>query len=247
VLLAPGYRELAPPPPLRDALACLWVRVTPPSGGRPTRVLPDACVDLVWRLGEGAFVAGPDTSAKLFPSGGEGVLVGARFAPGAGGAALGLPLTELRDRRVGAADLGPELAEELPGELEPGEALQRMLEVATRRVDAGAPDVAVREAARRLSEPRARVEWMAAELGLSERQLRRRCHAAVGYGPKTLHRVLRFRRFLTRADAGGPHADLVRLALEAGFADQAHLTRECTRLTGLSPAALGRSRAVHGV
>jgi AraC-like DNA-binding protein len=69
----------------------------------------------------------------------------------------------------------------------------------------------------------------------------------VGYGPKTLHRVLRFRRFLARADANGPEADLVRLALEAGYADQAHLTRECTRLTGLAPAALGRSRAEDGV
>ena len=31
---------------------------------------------------------------------------------------------------------------------------------------------------------------------------------------------------------------LGRLAAEAGYADQAHLTRECGRLAGLSPAAL---------
>jgi hypothetical protein len=28
------------------------------------------------------------------------------------------------------------------------------------------------------------------------------------------------------------------MALDAGYADQAHLTRECTRLAGLPPAAL---------
>ena len=37
------------------------------------------------------------------------------------------------------------------------------------------------------------------ELGVSERQLRRRFAEAVGYGPKTLARVLRFQRFLDAA------------------------------------------------
>jgi AraC-like DNA-binding protein len=36
--------------------------------------------------------------------------------------------------------------------------------------------------------------------------------------------------------------DLAVLAAEAGFADQAHLTRECGRLSGLTPAALARQR-----
>jgi transcriptional regulator GlxA family with amidase domain len=77
------------------------------------------------------------------------------------------------------------------------------------------------------------VDALAEELGLSERQLRRRCMAGVGYGPKTLQRVLRLRRFL-RAGAD----ELAKAAFDAGFADQAHLTRECRRLTGLPPSAL---------
>ena len=95
----------------------------------------------------------------------------------------------------------------------------------------------------RLRDPAARVTDLAAELGLSDRQLRRRAHAAVGYGPKTLHRVLRFRGFLAAADRDGPGADLARLAFETGYADQAHLSRECGRLAGLAPAALLRERA----
>jgi AraC-like DNA-binding protein len=55
-------------------------------------------------------------------------------------------------------------------------------------------------------------------------------------------RVLRFRRFVARIDADGDPADLARLAAEAGYADQAHLTRESTRLAGLTPAALARAR-----
>jgi len=33
------------------------------------------------------------------------------------------------------------------------------------------------------------------------------------------------------------------LAAQAGYADQAHLTRECRGLAGLTPAALARQRA----
>jgi methylphosphotriester-DNA--protein-cysteine methyltransferase len=97
----------------------------------------------------------------------------------------------------------------------------------------------MRAAVRRLDDPRARVELLADELGFSERQLRRRFHAAVGYGPKTLQRVLRFRRFLAQADAGD---DLARAALDAGYADQAHLTRDCARLSGLTPGRLALER-----
>jgi transcriptional regulator GlxA family with amidase domain len=85
------------------------------------------------------------------------------------------------------------------------------------------------------------VETLAREFGLSVRQLRRRFETAVGYGPKTLQGVLRFRRFLAHVDAE-PAADLARVALDAGYADQAHLARESARLSGLPPAALVRAR-----
>jgi AraC-like DNA-binding protein len=239
----PGYRELAPPPALRGALACLWVRVVPLQGAPPTRVLPDACVDLIWEAGRGAFVAGPDTGPNVVPASPGAVFVGARFLPGAGGPALGVPLDELRDARVQIEALWPELSDRLPATLTPPAALLRVAAAAARLATAGPPDPAVRAAARRLDDPRARVEALAGDLGLSERQLRRRCHAAVGYGPKTLQRVLRFGRFLAQADAAGAEPDLARLAAQAGYADQAHLTRECTRLAGLAPAALARARA----
>lgn len=238
-----GYREFAPPPALRGALACIWVRVVPPHGASPTRVLPDACADLIWERGCGAFVAGPDTGPTIVPVSPGSVFVGARFLPGAGGPAFHVQLDELRDAQVGVDALWPELADRLPGTLTPRTALVRVAATAARLATAGPPDRAVRVAARRLADPRARVETLAGELGLSERQLRRRCHAAVGYGPKTLQRVLRFGRFLAQADAAGAAPDLARIALDAGYADQPHLTRECTRLSGLAPAALAYARA----
>jgi hypothetical protein len=64
--MSAGYHEFAPPAALRSALACLWVRVVAQEGP-PTRVLPDACVDLIWESGRGAFVAGPDTGPTVVP------------------------------------------------------------------------------------------------------------------------------------------------------------------------------------
>lgn len=99
-------------------------------------------------------------------------------------------------------------------------------------------------AAALLRAPVARTGDVAAAVGLSERQLRRRCHAAAGYGPKTLQRVHRFQRFVRRLDAtsDGAALDLAAIAADAGYADQAHLTRECAALAGLSPSALAASR-----
>jgi AraC-like DNA-binding protein len=74
-------------------------------------------------------------------------------------------------------------------------------------------------------------------LDMSERQLRRRCHHHFGYGAKTLERIRRFQRFLDlcrRSDT----MPLARLALEAGFADQPHMTREVGELSTLTPAVI---------
>ena len=241
--LPPGYTEWPAPAVLRDAVACLWAQVTPESGSRVGLVLPDGCTDLVWEQGRGAFVAGPDTGPVATTMAAGTVVLGVRFRPSAGGPALGIPLSELRDQRADLANLRPAEARRLDAALDPEDAAARVLDVTAALVADGAPDPAVHWAARLLRDPATRAEDVAAEVGLSLRQLRRRCQAVVGYGPKTLQRVLRFRGFVSRVDARPAVLDLAVLAAEAGYADQAHLTRECARLSGLTPAALARHRA----
>ncbi|MGH3193154.1 MAG: DUF6597 domain-containing transcriptional factor [Streptosporangiaceae bacterium] len=243
--LPPGYREWPAPAALRHAVSCLWAQVTTDAGDREGLVLPDACSDLIWEQGKGAYVAGPDTGPvpTRMPAG--TVMLGVRFRPSAGGPVLGVPLRELRDQRVDLTEVRPGDLARLPGTLDIGTAAARVLDVAGALVTEAGQDPAASHAAWLLRDPRARVEDVAAEVGLSVRQLRRRCDAAVGYGPKTLQRVLRFRRFVTRIDAGpadGLTPDLAAIAAEAGYADQAHLTRECRQLAGLTPAALARQR-----
>jgi AraC-like DNA-binding protein len=88
------------------------------------------------------------------------------------------------------------------------------------------------------------IDGLADHLALSASQLRRRCQQAVGVSPKVLQRTLRFQGFLALAQAGATATGLLGadgmagLAIDVGYADQAHLSRECLRLTGLTPRQL---------
>ncbi len=99
-----------------------------------------------------------------------------------------------------------------------------------------APDPLVAAAVTRLDDRGLSVATLAFDLGVSERQLRRRFQTAVGYGPKLLQRVLRLSRALDAARAGD--TQLARVAVEAGYADQAHFTHDCRDLAGVAPSAL---------
>jgi AraC-like DNA-binding protein len=213
--------------------------------GKSTIILPDACVDLIWQQGSGAFIAGPDTGpvSSALPAG--TMLVGVRLRPGAGGPTLGLPLTELRDRRVDLAGVLPESAKRLPGDLSAGAALAQLTAIVTGLAAERAPDPLVSRAAQVLAAADGHTGELARDLGVSERQFRRRCLDTLGYGPKTLHRILRFRRFVAKLDAATNRVDLAQLAADAGYADQAHLTRETVRLSGLPPTALAQIRRAY--
>jgi AraC-like DNA-binding protein len=230
-----AYRELPQPTP---QVACLWIRDPEPES-RTHRVLPDACVDVVWVDDDRLIVAGPTTGPALSEVPAASVAMGVRFRVGAAGGALGVPASELLDAGVPLEDVwGAEaarIAERVAAAPTPETRLIALAaEVGARLTPA--VDRLVRAAAAGAARPGARVDQLGAKLGITERQLRRRFADAVGYGPKTLQRVLRFQRFLALARQGP--ADLARLALDAGYADQAHLTRECRRLSGVTPAAL---------
>jgi hypothetical protein len=77
-----------------------------------------------------------------------------------------------------------------------------------------------------------------ATFGASERQLHRRFVARIvedRLRTQGVAGVLRLRHFLAGA-ARAPRVGLAALAAEAGSADQAHLSRDCLRLTGLPGA-----------
>jgi transcriptional regulator GlxA family with amidase domain len=174
-------------------------------------------------------------------------VLGVRLRPGAAGVILGLPASELIDRDTPLRDLwgagADALAErvgEPPGIAAKLAALEAAL--AARLAATPPPDPTVAAAVRWLARhPAGRVADLARFLDIGERRLHRRFAAAVGYGSKTFHRVLRLQRALALAGRG-PRREmsLAALAAAAGFADQAHMSRELQALTGRSPGALLR-------
>jgi AraC-like DNA-binding protein len=217
------------------SVACTWERLT--TTGQEQRIVPDACVDLIW-AGDRLSIAGPDTQPRVVTLAPGSRLVGARLRPGTAGAVLGLPASELCDVSPDAADvLGRDVAAALLEALAAGSDPHELLLRAAQLRGVGVPDPLVRAAVVALGRPRARVASVAAELGVSTRQLQRRVSDAVGYGPKILARVLRFRRLQAL-----PPAPLAELALDAGYADQAHMTAEVTRLAGTSPVRFLKDR-----
>ncbi len=221
---------------LSPIVACTWEQTT--VTGQEQRVVPDACVDLIWADGERLTIAGPDTIPRVVALRPGSRLVGVRLRTGAAGAVLGLPASELRDISPDAADvLGPDPVGALLEALVAGADPHSVLLQGIQAHGAHEPDPLVRAAVAALDRPRTHVASVAAELGVSPRQLQRRIAAAVGYGPKTLARVLRFRRLQAL-----PAAPLIEMALEAGYADQAHMTAEVTRLAGVSPVRFLKDR-----
>jgi AraC-like DNA-binding protein len=217
-------------------VACTWERTT--AAGRDVRIVPDACVDLIWS-GGGLSIAGPDTRARVVTLAPRVCLVGVRLRPGVAGAVLRVPASELCDCTADAAEvLGYEVAAPLLEALAAGVDPHALLLRAMHERGVHEPDPLVVAAVAALGRPRARVSAVAAELGVSARQLQRLVSAAAGYGPKLLARVLRFRRLQALAPA-----PLVELALEAGYADQAHMTAEVRLLAGLSPVRFLKDRS----
>ena len=249
-----SYREWPAHAALTDTVTCVWVSAvsnqpTPPQD----RVLPDGCIDIIWD-GLSLFVAGPDTGPKPLDDRSARFFSGVRFRTGRACQFLRISAAELVDQRVAISELwGREASASLSNRLEAAPsppAAAHVLECAllARRPEAAEPDPVVDDLVAQLrargttaADPsRHPVAQISRRLGVSERELLRRCRAGVGYGPKSLDRIMRFQRARSLATTTLTLADL---AANSGYADQAHLARECRMLAGLTPTELFKTAA----
>ncbi|MBY5327043.1 helix-turn-helix domain-containing protein [Rhizobium leguminosarum] len=234
------YREAMPPPALRRHFSRLWSHALHDGPPAMVAIVPDGYCDLLWIDGR-LVVAGPDRTAAFPVIRPGATVIGARFAPGAAAPWLKTPLSALVGCSVPLADIGRKDTAEFEARLadcpDPSAAtalFSRLLEGTARDAEEPARDAAMIFAAADSGRP---ASGLLDRLGMSERQLRRRCHHHFGYGAKTLERIRRFQRFLDLCRKSGT-MPLARLALEAGFADQPHMTREVGELSTLTPAVI---------
>jgi AraC-like DNA-binding protein len=243
-----SYVERLPVPALRELVSSVWVQqVTGDAAPYVHRRIPNGAAELVCRVGSAPQVIGPLTEplVEVLPPG--TTIVGVRFVPGAFPVVAGQPASEVVGLALDAEQVwgrsAAVLGDAVAMAASPPEALAAVQLHVHELAGAGEPsDPLVAEVVHGLMPWRTvDVTSLRASLHISETQLRRRCRTAVGLAPKTLHRMLRFQGFLAlvqQAIAQGHAATDERLglvALRAGYADQSHLTRECVRLTGVSP------------
>lgn len=207
----------------------------------------DPCTHLVF--GEaGAYVAGPqrETLRRAVRPGER--RFGVRLQPGTARALLHIPPSvPLRDTQVPLDRLpaleslhrwsrGLDLSRDLADLAASAGGL-----IAHLVAEAADVDGPVTSAAALLSDDDSdqRIASIAARLGLSARQLRRRFHAAVDLTPSEYRSILRFRRCV-HALLTKPASKWSGRAADAGFADQSHLIREFRRFGRMAPAEFER-------
>jgi AraC-like DNA-binding protein len=245
--VASDYREYAPPLALAGHLLCFWTQSITGCGEYAQRVLPDGCIDIVFIDDESPIVVGPWIKhfiARL-PAGTR--IVGTRCHPGRAPCLLGLPGVELLNQLVPLCDVSSRgLSSSFVRVTEqPSLSARRSAFEATllKLLAYAAPsDPIVDGSIQWLAlHPHGRIEKLSQWIGISGRHLQRRFSASVGYGPKAFQSILRFQRLLNLAGRSRRRRNLAELAADAGYADQAHMTREILRFSGCQPTLLFQS------
>jgi AraC-like DNA-binding protein len=213
---------------------------------RVTETVPHPCIHMVLETTRSEIVGVMRTRFTRELTG-RGRVLGTRFRPGAFRAFVARPVSSFTDRRVPVAEVfGPgartlgERALRYDDDREAYAVVQSFLR-GLKPMENDAMTLAVRIAAR-IAEDRgvARVAQLTRDFGIGLRGLQRLFREHVGIGPKW---VIQRHRLLEAAErvAAGRIVDWADLALELGYADQAHFIRDFKRLVGQSPAGYART------
>ena len=246
---APSLRRYAAPPHLADVVRRFWVPVwsLPPGERSVQRVLQyPVCQVVVGH--DGAQLVGPHSGLSTQELAGEGWVVGAMMQPAAGLALVGGPVAELTNARrdlasvadldvAGLLDAVRAALGDDPAQIERQREACGLVASALATLppvdDEGRLVNAIVEYVEGERDVR-RVSQVCEKFDLGERALQRLTRRRIGLSPKWL---IQRRRLHDAADLlrTGARVDLARVALELGYADQAHFTRDFRAATGLTP------------
>lgn len=222
------------------------------SDTRYHRVLPDGCTDLIFSFQrssteQGIYnprltIYGPTDRYNLVAIKLTAEFIGVRFKPGMAGVLQLSPLTLFQKQESVqncAKHLIP-LFNKLCECNSAKQALNTLQKNVLARIAAAECNIPVwtYEALQliAMSDQPLRVLQIAQKVGVSERTLRRGLTTAVGVCPKVLVRILRFQKACALLRSQIP-SKLSCIALESGYADQAHMGREFQEFSGLTPTA----------
>ncbi|HEV7668715.1 MAG TPA: helix-turn-helix domain-containing protein [Thermoanaerobaculia bacterium] len=237
----PGYGRYWPGEALAPFVEHFWTVAWDVPEPEIAEVLPHPSVHLVLEAGNSR-VAGVPKGRFTRRLEGKGRVLGTKFRPGGFRPFLKAPVSSLTGRTVSLEEIfGPTadgLEEQALAQADPiqgFEVVQTFLEQLR-----PAPDPQIDLAARiaeRVAADREirRVEHLTTAFGLGTRTLQRLFSEYVGVSPKWIIQRYRLHEAAERIATGAP-IDWPDLALDLGYADQAHFIRDFRRLVGRSPA-----------
>jgi AraC-like DNA-binding protein len=235
--------RITPSDPLAPFVDFYWIVRWDLRGQPPYEqtILPHPNVHLAFEA-SGAGIYGVDRSLFARWLSGQGKVLGVRFRAGCFRPFWGAPISQLSDRVVPATLVFGPLAEktrqalmcaETDGDMVDG--AESLLFCSLPERDPVASQVADLVALINSDASLRRVDQLAVVSGLSVRSLQRLFSDYVGVSPKWVMRRARLHEAALRADGGEP-VDWAALAVDLGYADQAHLTREFTATIGVPPS-----------
>ena len=222
------YQEYPPPAQLASHVECFWT-----SHSASTRVLPDACQDIIYQRGS-LIAVGALTRAQVFN--GADTVWGIRFHPGMSRLYLKTPGHLLTDSAIELSHLwgsrGRQLERRLSDESKFVELLSEALEPIS--------ETPCQRMLRWVTQQGGRVKMddLAGHAGLSTRHLRRVFLEQTGLSPKMFCRVVRFRALVHHVVGSKNWAGL---ALDHGYYDQSHLANEFKELSGITMADFSKT------
>jgi AraC-like DNA-binding protein len=249
-----------PPPALRPFVKSLWMadQTSTPGQAELSRehVLPTGEMHLVFRLSDQplrifdsdddarghilgcAIVGGARSTFYVRDISKPACSVGAQLLPGAARLLFGAPADELAERHTRLDELWGNAADSVREQLIDAGSPERRLDLLESHLAARLPAVrglhpAIAQALEQFWTT-SDVRKVVSASGYSHRQFIALFRGAVGLTPKLYCRILRFKEALERV-AADPSASLVDLAIDAGYSDQPHFTREFREFAGVTP------------
>lgn len=243
---SPGYGRYWPDDDLAPFIEHLWTVEWNLESPVVSEVLSHPSVQLVVERDNSA-VAGVFTGRFVRRLEGHGRVLGVKFLPGGFRPFLGGPVSGLTDRRWTLVETFGAEAEDLERRALAAPGLEAAFAVLQEFLRTRRPVASDAMAlARRLVECAAtdrgitRVDQLVAGYGLGPRRLQRLFDEFIGVRPKWVIQRYRLHEAAERIAASAGQ-DWAELALELGYADQAHFIRDFRRFVGSTPAAYARS------
>src|SRR6185369_9220473 len=217
------YQEIQPGKLLASLIECFWTLEgeADPCEKTPERILPDGCVEIILsfadrfaeidergdeKLQPGYFLVGQMTRPVIIKPTGAVRLIGIRFHPGGTFPFVTIPMGETTDQIIELGAIAADLEREFKAAADANDSLHLKIvaieQMLAKRLRSRSHDASIVDLTARIvrSAGRLSVDRLAADSGISTRQLRRRFLMEVGVGPKLLCRLLRFQQVFRAVD-----------------------------------------------